>query len=99
VIKAKLTVTRDSVAAGDDADAPHRRTVEIDPAQKDAVSFVRHIAGGYLPSVNGIGHWWSAFLNDRLIASITVTEIEAKLARLDFEPENTLHFRYHPATY
>jgi hypothetical protein len=92
-------MTRDSVAVGDDADAPHEHTVEIDSTQKDVVSFIRYITARYLLSVNGIGHSWSAFLNDRLIASITVTEIEAKLVELNFEAENTLYFRYHSATY
>ncbi|HLA94390.1 MAG TPA: hypothetical protein VK612_01625 [Pyrinomonadaceae bacterium] len=97
--RSKLTTTRDSVAAGDDADAPHERTTEIDPSQTDTLSFIRQTAVGYLPSVNGIGHSWSAILNGRLIASITVTEIQPKLAELTFEPENTLYFRYHSATY
>lgn len=98
-MKVKITITRDSVAAGDDADAPHERLIEIAPGRCDTVAFVRMIADGYLPRVKGVGHSWSAFLDDRLVASITVTDIQPKCAEIVLEADNSLHFKYHSATF
>lgn len=55
-----LRLTRDSVAAGDDVDAPHERVVVIErpvvtPADLQAV--LAEIAPGYLPDVAGTATW------------------------------------------
>ena len=56
-----LTVTRDSVCAGDDCDAPHEKLLEgysfLDPA-----AFAGAVSHSYLPSVSGVGHTWTCTL-------------------------------------
>jgi hypothetical protein len=60
--KIQVVLTRDSVCARDDCDAPHKRTIEafslVDPE-----AFVREVSSGYLPSVAGVGHSWTCVLN------------------------------------
>jgi hypothetical protein len=94
----KVTLKRDSVCAGDDADAPHERAVEVFPFV-DTRSFVEQFSTGYLASVDGVGHSWSVFLNGQHIATMTVHDIEPKVPKLSFEDENSLFFKYHSATY
>jgi hypothetical protein len=64
----RIKLTRDSVCAGDDIDAPHERIVEV-YSFTDTHSFVNQFATGYLPSVNGYGHSWTAYLNGNPIAN------------------------------
>jgi hypothetical protein len=96
--KIEVKLTRDSVCAGDDSDAPHERLVEaysfVDP---DA--FVEQFWTGYLPSVNGVGHSWTVSLNGKAIALITTSKIETMVASIDFEDANVIHFEYHSAAY
>lgn len=94
---AKILLTRDSVCAGDDTDS-HDRTVEVNPVD-GVVDFVRGIATDYLPSVAGIGHSWTVYLNGESIAVVTVEEVQPHVTVLHFEAENTLHFKYHSATH
>lgn len=93
-----VKVTRDSVAAGDDVDAPHERTLKIEPAH-DPSTFITQTAHNYLASVSGRGHTWDAILNGNLVATITVDEIIPRVASLEFGPVNDLHFEYHSATW
>jgi len=93
-----VRLTRDSVCAGDDVDAPHERSVEVQ-ASTDPVNFVGQCSTGYLASVAGVGHSWTAFLNGTPIAVIRVSCIEPLVLDLDFASENTLFFKYHSATY
>ena len=93
-----ITLTRDSVCAGDDCEAPHERRVEV-YSFIDPHAFVSQFWTGYLPSVRGVGHSWTAFLNKKAIALITVTEIEPMVSKIDFEDENSIFFEYHSATY
>ena len=48
--KIPVVLTRDSVCAGDDCDAPHEKTVEV-YSFVDSEAFAREISSGYLPSV------------------------------------------------
>ena len=96
--KITLILTRDSVCAGDDADAPHERTVEV-IAFTDTLEFMDQFSTGYLASVNGIGHSWTAHLNGRPVAVIRVNGIEPLVPSIDFGDHNTLFFEYHSATY
>ncbi|MEM9998502.1 MAG: hypothetical protein AAF809_12440 [Bacteroidota bacterium] len=95
-----LRLTRDSVAAGDDAFAPHERDIEVH-SFVGPVALVNHVRSGYLPSVAGSGHAWSCRLNGRLIATIqgNATEIRAKVQRVEYAPENRLHFAYRSASW
>jgi hypothetical protein len=94
----KIRLTRDSVCAGDDCDAPHEENKEIhtflDPSQ-----FAKECSSGYLPLVSGIGHSWDCLLNKKKIARITFESIEPLVRYMEFGEENEVHFRYHSSTY
>ena len=94
----KIELTRDSVAAGDDCDAPHERTVVIEPAENNN-ELVEQLIRGYLPSVNGVGHSWTVILNGDPIATVRVTGIEALTSNVRLVEVNSVHFHYHSATY
>ena len=93
-----FTVTRDSVCAGDDCDAPHEKQLEaysfLDPA-----AFAQAVSYGYLPSVAGVGHTWTCLLNDVRIAEITNSGIKPLVRSTPFADSNRVHFVYHSATY
>jgi hypothetical protein len=95
----KFRLTRDSVCAGDDAEAPHERVLEVEPPLADVMQFVSETSRGYLPSVDGLGHCWSTFLNGRVIATMTVSGVSSLDDELSLEPENEIYFKYHPANY
>jgi hypothetical protein len=96
--KIEVRLTRDSVCAGDDFDAPHEKKTEIhsftDPAQ-----FAKETSSGYLPAVAGLGHIWDCLVNKNRIARIKHDSIEPIVREVEFEEENEVHFRYHSATY
>lgn len=96
--KVTVTLTRDSVCAGDDADAPHEETVEV-RAFNDPVEFLNQFSTGYLASVAGVGHSWTAVLNGRSIGTMFVDRIEPLIEYLDFMDKNALFFKYHSAKY
>lgn len=98
--KPKITVvlTRDSVAAGDDSDAPHEKTVTVHSFM-DPVLLARTLSTGYLPSVAGVGHTWTCVVNDVSVAEITTSEIRALVQQSPFAERNRAHFVYHSARY
>jgi hypothetical protein len=54
----KVYVTRDSVAAGDDVDAPHARTINL-PNVGDVRALVTAVTGAYsLPGISGGKATW-----------------------------------------
>ncbi len=55
----RLDLTRDSVAAGDDADAPHRRSADLpdDTSVEALVAWI--VNAGYLPRIGGGQATWS----------------------------------------
>ena len=55
--KIEVKLTRDSVCACDDCDAPHEVYSFVAPQ-----AFVEQFWTGYLPSVNGIGHSLDSFI-------------------------------------
>lgn len=61
--KIPVILTRDSVCAGDDCEAPHEKTVEVH-SFVDPEMFAREISSGYLPSVAGVGHSWTCVLKE-----------------------------------
>jgi hypothetical protein len=93
-----VVLTRDSVCAGDDCDAPHKRIIEafslVDPE-----AFVREVSSGYLPSVAGVGHSWTCVLNGVRMADITTSGVRVFVRETPFADENHVHFVYHSATY
>ena len=96
--KPKITVilTRDSVCAGDDCDAPHEKTVEV-YSFIDPEAFARTISADYLPSVAGIGHSWTCVLNGVKVAEVTSSGIRALVHESPFSEQNRAHFVYHSA--
>lgn len=99
----KLYVTRDSVAAGDDVDAPH--LLEMDgPAQDDVgAAIAKILATRYLPRVSGGKATWS--VTSRRILAVVAQEWRAP--RLLWSADSSyrgldtaggklrLHFNYH----
>ena len=93
-----IQVTRDSVAAGDDCDAPHSRKVETH-SFLDPTALIRAIHPGYLPSVSGVGHSWECMFNGRLVATVTGSEIEPNAREVEYRTEHHLHFVYRSASF
>jgi len=96
--RVSIVMTRDSVCAGDDCDAPHEKKVEAySLLAPDA--FAREVASGYLPSVAGSGHSWVCTLNGKKIAEVFVSDVRALVSETPFGEENRIHFTYKSATY
>lgn len=96
--KVRVRLTRDSVCAGDDCEAPHEKEVEI-YSFVDPEVFAREVSSGYLPSVSGIGHSWVCQLNGVEIAEIRHLDIRVLIRECPFAKENQVHFVYHSATF
>ena len=96
--KIQVVLTRDSVCAGDDCDAPHQKTVEV-YSFVDPEVFAREVSSGYLPSVAGVGHSWTCVLNGIMIAEITYSGIRALVRESPFSGENRAHFIYRAAQF
>lgn len=93
-----VTLTRDSVCAGDDCDAPHEKTLE-EYSFLDPVAFAQAVSYGYLPSIAGVGHTWTCLMNDIRIAEISTSGIRSLTPTTPFVDANRVHFVYHSATY
>ena len=93
-----VILTRDSVCASDDSEAPHELLVRVE-SLADPEILVRRTATGYLPSVAGIGHMWSCHLNNMKIAEITTDGVQALVSSVEFDETNRIHFVYHSAMY
>jgi hypothetical protein len=96
--KIPVILTRDSVCAADDCDAPHEKTVEV-YSFVDPEAFARAISADYLPSIAGIGHSWTCVLNGVRVAEVTTSNIRALIRESPFSEENHAHFVYHSATF
>jgi hypothetical protein len=94
----RVTITRDSVCAGDDCDAPHEKSFEA-YSFLDPVAFAQTVSSGYLPSVAGVGHTWTCLLNGTRIAEIGTSGIRSLITTTPFADTNRVHFVYHSATY
>src|SRR3954466_3325710 len=93
-----VAMTRDSVCAGDDGDAPHAMTTEVD-SSLDPAAFANTTSTGYLASVRGVGHTWTCVLNGVSIAEIGVNAIRPLVNETPFAATNRVHFIYHSATF
>ena len=96
--KIPVILTRDSVCAGDDCDAPHEKLVEV-YSFVDPEAFARAISSGYLPSVAGVGHSWTCVLNGVRLAEVSSSGIRALVRDSPFLDENRAHFVYHSAQF
>lgn len=96
-----VVVTRDSVAAGDDCDAPH--VISFVASERMRVKDVfKHLARlRYLPHVAGRGHSWEALFNERKVASFVANKRRPKFSMLLFTPltefviEGNVHIHLH----
>lgn len=96
--KIKVRLTRDSVCAADDCDAPHAKEIEV-YSFTDPEAFSNATASRYLPSVAGIGHRWICRLNGVKIAEITHSGVESLVPETAFAERNEVHFSYISANY
>ena len=96
--RAKFTLTRDSVCAGDDVFAPHEMSVETYLFTDPAV-LAQELSSGYLPSVAGFGHWWECILNETSIATISFDGKAKEVGEITYADNNSVYFRYHSATF
>lgn len=96
--KIDMQLTRDSVCAADDIDAPYEQTVST-YSFLDPVALASHLSSGYLPSVQGVGHSWDCEFNGKVIATITTAKIEPKVSEVVYSAANHLHFIYHSASF
>jgi hypothetical protein len=99
----RLLVTRSSVAAGDDVDAPHR--IELDgPDGEDVEAAIAAVVGsGYLPHVSGGRATWSVS-SGRVLAVVAqewptprmLWGVDRSLCGLDVVRDTLrMHFSYH----
>lgn len=95
----KVNLTRDSVCAGDDFDAPHEKTVEVNASAEpiNPIVLARTLSSDYLPIVFGIGHTWICVLNNNKIAVMTTTGIQPLLKEVQLKDHNHVHFIYKSA--
>ena len=93
-----IVLTRDSVAAGDDIDAPHKKKIKI-KSFTDPVSLAREASANYLPNVAGTGHSWICVLNEIEIAEITKNQILPLTDEARYSDKNNIHFIYKSALY
>ena len=96
--KIKLKLTRDSVCAGDDMNAPHEKKVS-QPSFTDPFNFINNISSGYLPTVAGRGHTWDCLLNGNIYGTISINDVKIKINEVQYEDENHVHFKYNSAKY
>jgi hypothetical protein len=95
--KITITVTRDSVCAADDCDAPHEKTVSL-PSFIDPIDFIRELLTRYsLPHISGGAATWTCHFNGENIAVIAQQwpSPKAMIAEMAFLETNELHFEYH----
>ena len=93
-----IILTRDSVAAGDDIDAPHEKKIII-RSFTDPVALTREALTNYLPNVAGSGHSWICVLNKVEIAEIKTNEIHPLIGEARYSEKNSIHFIYKSAMY
>jgi hypothetical protein len=95
--KINITVTRDSVCAADDCDAPHKKTVTL-PSFLDPIDFIREILVRYsLPQISGGEAARTCHLNGEKIAVIAQqwSFPKATVTEMKFLEINELHFKHH----
>jgi hypothetical protein len=98
-----LYVTRESVAAGDDIDAPHARTFALAPGASLETAVAVVLSAGYLPSISGGLATWSvvsgiplAVVAQQWPAPRMLFHIASELEALDrHSGVLRLHFNYH----
>lgn len=99
----RVILTRDSVAAGDDVDAPHEEAFSLPDGSPVAEVVARIAASGYLPRIGGGAATWS-LVSRRPVAVLAQQWPEARMLRsfpfeldeLNFgEATLRIHANYH----
>ncbi len=93
-----ISLTRDSVCAADDCNAPHQRDIQT-YSFTDPTQFIREVSSGYLPTVAGIDHTWDCMLNDVRVGRISDHGISPLVKEITYLQENRAHFRYNSSTH
>lgn len=65
--KLEIIVQRDSVCAGDDANAPNETRFYLQPDAKLEDIFSHLYSVNYLPSIAGLNEHWNATINDIVV--------------------------------
>ena len=94
--KFTMELTRDSVCAGDDVLAPHKKIINVDFILEPLI-FITKISEKYLPYVGGKNHKWECVLNDKIIGIITTTEIIPLASEIKYKENNKVYFKYYSA--
>ena len=94
----RFRITRDSVCAGDDVDAPHE-VIRETHSFIDPIALASNLAAGYLPSVAGQGHSWDCVVNDQPVARIDMNGVSPCTTEVQYRDANHVHFRYNSAAY
>ena len=95
-MKIFFEITRDSVSAGDDVDAPHRKHINLNKIM-ETKTFIEKISQKYLPNINGENHKWECLLNGKTLAIIEREKIIFKSFEIEYFKNNKVHFKYYPA--
>jgi hypothetical protein len=99
----RLLVTRSSVAAGDDVDAPHRIELDGPDGEDVEAAIAAVVASGYLPHVSGGRATWSVS-SGRVLAVVAqewpaprmLWGVDRSLCGLDVVRGTLrMHFSYH----
>ena len=93
-----IKLTRDSVCAGDDVDAPHEKTLHVH-SFTDPVALTQELCSSYLPNVSGSGHSWIALLNGTKMSTIWTDGIKPTVQAVEYQEDNHVHFQYHSSTW
>jgi hypothetical protein len=99
----RLLATRDSVAAGDDVDAPHLLEMDGPPGEDLEAAIAMVLRTGYLPSISGGRATWS--VSSGTVLAVVAQEWAAPKMFWRMEPSYRgldvvrgtlrLHFSYH----
>ena len=103
MIKKEIILTRDSVAAGDDGDAPHYLTIEIDTDDRIETILKTILNLRYLPQIRGYKATWSVASNEPLAIIAQEWSAPMLICMSEYPYQDTrafynikrLHFNYH----
>ena len=85
-----IRLTRYSLCAGDDVDAPHEMTVKT-LSFLDPVALASLLSSVYLPTINGVGHSRDCALNGKTFTSISTVGIAGKVVEMQYGSCNHIH--------
>ena len=93
----RIRVTRDSVCAGDDVEAPNEKHVEIH-SFTEPEAFIQAVTHAYgMPLIQGGRAAWTVHLNGNKIGVVAQewNSPRASVRELHFEESNHVFLRYH----